>query len=295
MFLSVIVPVYNVESTLRRCVESIISQEIDDIEVILVDDGSPDGSPAICDALAREHGCIQVVHRRNGGLSAARNTGIDLAQGKYITFVDSDDHIAPDTYRGLCSTLMQHPEYDILEFEIEKQELNGSTLWLKLPDREYSDMKDYWLKGKAYIHSYAWNKIYRRELFSKVRFPEGILFEDIHTLPHLLDECKTVATTQQGRYIYCMNQNGITVNATGREQRMLLQAHLYAMKKWCDKTYYSHILNIQITTCELTDDAPQLPTLRYWGTLKLTCLQLLGMERLCRLNKTFRKIWKRKR
>mgnify|MGYP000919862975 CR=1 FL=1 len=118
MELSIIIPVYNVEKTLRRCVESVLRQSFQNFEMILVDDGSTDNSTTMVDEIARTDNRISVIHQCNQGLSAARNTGIKAAKGEYITFIDSDDFIAQDTYKGVMDLLNAHPEYDILEFSV---------------------------------------------------------------------------------------------------------------------------------------------------------------------------------
>ena len=99
IILSVIIPVYNVEKYLRKCVDSVLAQDIADMEVILIDDGSPDNSGAICDEYAEKDTRVKVIHKENGGAATARNVGLDIARGKYITFVDSDDYLLPNTYR----------------------------------------------------------------------------------------------------------------------------------------------------------------------------------------------------
>ena len=113
MTLSVIIPVYGVEHTLNRCVESVVRQTFDDWEIILVDDGSPDDSPRLCDEWAARDSRIHVIHQKNGGLSSARNAGIDAAQGRYVTFLDSDDYLDTDTYRHVIPLMDQA---DIVEF-----------------------------------------------------------------------------------------------------------------------------------------------------------------------------------
>ena len=117
MKLSIIVPVYNVEAFLSKCVDSLLAQDLpkEDYEVILVDDGSTDGSGALCDTLAAEHGNIRVIHQQNHGLSGARNAGIPAASGDYILFVDSDDYLCPDVL-GTLVGLMESKELDILRF-----------------------------------------------------------------------------------------------------------------------------------------------------------------------------------
>ena len=119
--LSIIVPVYRMEAYLDRCVESILAQALDDWELILVDDGSPDRCPAMCDAWAQRDPHIRTIHKPNGGLSSARNAGLDTARGEYITFVDSDDALAPDTLRPNLDYLLCHPETDLVQYP---------TLWL---------------------------------------------------------------------------------------------------------------------------------------------------------------------
>ena len=114
MKLSIIIPVYRVETTLNRCIESVVTQDFDDFELILVDDGSPDNCPQLCDSWAAKDRRISVIHKSNGGLSDARNAGIDMARGDYLTFIDSDDYLAEHTLAPLMQTLTQQPAIDIL-------------------------------------------------------------------------------------------------------------------------------------------------------------------------------------
>lgn len=122
MILSIIIPVYHVERTLDRCVEGILRQDLDDFEVILVDDGGDDNCPRICDEWARRDAHVRVVHQSNAGLSAARNAGIELAQGDYLTFVDSDDYLDEGLYARLLSILQAQPDIDLLEYSVVVRE-----------------------------------------------------------------------------------------------------------------------------------------------------------------------------
>lgn len=278
MKLSIIIPVYRVEDTLDRCVESVLGQCVDEMEVILVDDGSPDQCPAQCDRWAEKDTRIRVFHKENGGLSDARNAAIDIAQGDYITFVDSDDYLEANTYKPL---LQQMEDADILEYSISDR--------LPLPDRTYTDMNEYWLTGQAYMHTYAWNKIYRRKLFEKIRFPKGKVFEDAYTLPLLLKEVRKLKTTSCGFYHYCDNSQGITATATGQQLRQLLEAHLTNGMP-IDDTYYMHLLNIQIDVCEQTTDEPiltprRIDTAHFSGSKKLKAItnNTLGIKQLCKI------------
>ena len=282
MKLSVVIPVYQVEQTLNRCVMSILRQDVDDMEVILVDDGSPDQCPQMCDDWAAKDSRIQVIHKANGGLSDARNAGIDVAKGEYITFVDSDDYIASTTYLPLLRILEKHPEYDLLEYSCDR---------FQLQEREFNDIEAYWLESKAYLHSYACNKIYKRSLFKYIRYPKGKVFEDVYTLPLLLHETKTLATTNKGRYHYCYNPNGITAQADGQALAMLLQAHLQSEMPMNDD-YYLHLANIQSDVWERMKTTIQLPKrhldttqLRGINKVKAVILNTFGIKTLCRINK----------
>lgn len=305
MKLSIIIPVYRVEATLNRCIESVVTQDFNDFELILVDDGSPDNCPQLCDSWAAKDQRISVIHKSNGGLSDARNAGIDIAQGDYLTFIDSDDYLAEQTLAPLMLKLTENPDIDILEYPVFV--FYGSPKQYMLDfqgDMVYHDMDDYWFEDQAYQHSYACNKIYRTGLFQDVRFPKDIIFEDIHTLPQLLKKAKTVITTSQGLYYYCMNDSGITATADGNALRMLLQPHVEIIRN-CQRQdrdfqiYYLHVLNIQMDVYELTGDDPILPfhTLspsHFEGVpkLKAIVLNMLGINNICKLNKTIHKLWR---
>ena len=292
MKLSIIVPVYRVEATLDRCLQSIVSQSYNDFEVILVDDGSPDECPSICDRWAAHDDRIQVVHQANGGLSAARNTGLDLAQGEFVTFVDSDDYLALTTLEEIMPVA---EDTDLLEYPIWIHYGSVDQTFLALRHQEYSSPAEYWLQAQAYLHTYACNKIYRRWLFKDVRFPVGRVFEDAFTLPQLLKLSPRIMTTDRGTYFYCDNPQGITSTAQGRQLSQLLDAHLSAEMPM-DDSYYMRLLNIQMDVCELTGDEPRLEFRRtkLVGNLKQKIksilLNILGVKGICKLNKTIHKI-----
>ena len=305
MKLSIIIPVYRVEDTLDRCVGNVLKQDYDDMEIILVDDGSPDGCPQKCDDWAGKDSRIRVIHKSNGGLSDARNAGLDIVQGDYITFVDSDDFICLSTYGPLMHTLSKRPDIDILEYPVIVNYRSPKQHKLDFTeDTVYDNISDYWYKGQAYLHSYACNKIFRASLFEEIRYPKDIVFEDIHILPKLLKKANTIMTTGKGLYYYCQNPSGITATADGNALRMLLQPHIEIIKesKLRDtlfQTYYLHVLNIQMDVYELTGDAPILPQIhlnpQYFNgkqRLKATALNILGIKRLCITNKILHKFWK---
>lgn len=305
MKLSIVIPVYRTEDTLDVCVKSVLRQDTPDMEVILVDDGSPDRCPARCDEWAAKDPRIRVIHKENGGLSDARNAGIGMATGEYITFVDSDDYICRQTYGPLMQRLEKEPSIDILEYPIFVHHGSPRQYLTEFKsETTYQDMEAYWLEGRAYQHTYACNKIFRKSLFDEVRFPVGKVFEDAHTLPLLLKKTQTVATSNQGIYYYCSNSNGITQTADGEALRMLLQPHVEMISQMerRDKdfqTYYLHVLNIQMDVYEQTGDDPILPCLPirpdYFtgiAKVKVIALHALGIKRLCKFNKLVHKLWR---
>lgn len=229
MLLTIIIPVYKTEQTLNRCIESIIQQNVvGGMEIILVDDGSPDNSPKLCDEWAERDNRIRVIHQDNKGWGAARNAGIDIATGTYVTFADSDDYLAADTYPKLLQRLEEQPYVDVLEFEV--RQTKETEKYLTLTDVIYSDAREYWLKTRAWWHSYAWNKIYRRTLFQEVRYADNRFCEDMLLLVQLLERHPVVATVHLGTYMYIWNDAGLTANVTAKKIRQLLETQIYAKK-----------------------------------------------------------------
>jgi len=291
MKLSIVIPVYNMENTLNRCVESVLRQGIDDYEVILIDDGSTDNSAKICDEWQTKDQHILVIHQENGGLSAARNAGIEKATGELITFVDPDDYLKDGTYKAIMALAEKH---DIVEFPVCRLFKSARQEMLHLPNQVFTDMKAYWLEMEAYTHTYAWNKIYRKRLFDNVKFPIGKVFEDVATFPKLLQVANDICTTNQGLYFYCQNDNGITAKAKGPETESLLQEHLNILHQWSDDSYYMHVLNIQMDVYNMTGKKPILPYKRInpFGRdlsikyrVKAFALNLLSIKALCLINK----------
>ncbi|MBQ5751617.1 MAG: glycosyltransferase [Bacteroidaceae bacterium] len=205
MKLSIIVPVYKVRRHLQRCIESILQQTYTDYELILVDDGSPDNCGAICERYAQECDKVKVIHKKNGGLSSARNAGIAAARGEYITFVDGDDSIAIGTYYHNMHILQSNPDIDILEYPVIKNyESPDSEIISFKPEKIKGNENVFtdWVKRKGYKHSFSCNKIYRIELFNFIRFPEGEVFEDILVTPQLFEGSENVYYSDCGFYYY---------------------------------------------------------------------------------------------
>lgn len=187
--ISVIVPVYNIKEYLPRCVESVLQQSYRNLELILVDDGSTDGTGALCDALSKTDERIRVYHKENGGSSSARNLGISKAQGKYLGFVDSDDYISADMYERLVKAL---EEKGAGIAQIGRDEVDESGK--RLPDVCIPPKEDIWISAPDFMKellmhrgdcSYC-TKLVDRSLFDQERFPMGVLNEDFHLLVQML-------------------------------------------------------------------------------------------------------------
>lgn len=289
MKLTIIIPVYRTASTLDRCLESVVSQSFRDIQVILVDDASPDECPALCDVWTQRDHRIQVIHRqRNGGLSAARNAGLAKARGEYVTFIDSDDTLAPDTYSELFQVLTIHPDYDLLEYPVYEHYGNPRRQRILRfgQSRSYQDWKEYWLREEGYRHCYAVNKVYRKELFKDLSFPEGKKFEDVWLMPSILRRCRTIATTSVGLYYYYDNPSGITHTTDAKAQKDLLDASLLHLSLVEDAAAYLAVVNIALDYYDLSGHTVTLPPCRYTHHWKLRIIKLFGFNTLCLLSHT---------
>ena len=214
MRLSIIVPIYNVEPYLRRCIDSILAQTYRDFEIILVDDGSTDGCPAICDEYARKDSRVVVIHKENGGLSDARNAGLDVARGEYIGFVDSDDLIHPQMYEILIHSL-ETARADIAqcgmccfgeEEQIVYKMLNGEALEITYLNAAEL-LANYYSDGRYRFNQTACNKVYRRAIFEKLRFPVGKFFEDSYIHVDTMASSGKIAVTAVPMYYY-LQRNG---------------------------------------------------------------------------------------
>ena len=222
--LSIIVPIYGVEQYLRKCVDSLLAQAYEDYEIILVDDGSPDACPQICDSYAAAYKNIHVVHRENGGLSAARNSGIEVAQGEYIMFVDSDDYIEPNVLNGLLAQV-ERDNLDVLRYRLQyvnpQYEVFNPYKSDPFKGNDYSEMPT---DGVSFLNSrmstacYAWAFVIKRELLDGCIFTPGIYFEDTDWTPRMLCKAKRVASTKTVVYNYLMREGSIT-NAVNRSKQ----------------------------------------------------------------------------
>ncbi len=213
---SVIVPVYNVAGYLTRCVDSILSQTLDDIEVILVDDGSTDGSGEICDSYAVTDPSVRVVHQVNAGLSAARNAGLNLASGEFIGFVDGDDYVMPGMFEELYRTCMEEnveiAACDFAYMDRMSDEAPFSGKAVKLSSEEFFKKV---LTAGSTVGMGVWNKLYRKGLFYDTQFTPGILHEDTDILYRLVFQAEFAAYVPGAYYIHPDREGSITTFAYG--------------------------------------------------------------------------------
>lgn len=214
--LSVIVPVYKVEPWLERCVDSIRIQTYQNLEIILVDDGSPDQCGVICDRLASEDRRILVIHRENGGLSAARNTGLDACHGEYIGFVDSDDVIHPEMYTRLYAHLCSFGT--LLAFCQTRVFYDENIFFPPLEEKVSCFSRDEILVKS--LSSQIWfsavTKLYHKSLFEGLRYPEGRTNEDFPVTIQVFDRCDRIAVDFNQLYAYCKRDGSITMTPSYR-------------------------------------------------------------------------------
>lgn len=209
--ISVIIPVYKVEKYLCRCVDSVLEQTYTNMEIILVDDGSPDNCPVMCDEYARQDSRVKVIHQENAGLSGARNAGIDMAQGQWLAFVDSDDYLAADFLERLYQACVDTGSslsvcrWEYVRGETIPEQGTGET-------RVYTGremLANLYVPDGAYF-VVAWNKLYRKELFEDIRYPLGRIHEDEATTYRIYDKVKKAAYVNRSLYGYFVTPVSIT-------------------------------------------------------------------------------------
>lgn len=208
---SVIVPVYKVEPYLRRCVDSVLAQTYPNTEVILVDDGSPDGCPAICDEYAASDSRVSVIHQANGGLSAARNAALDVARGEWVYFVDSDDWVEPDIIEACIEKVVEHG-VDMVVFDhlSEGGRSFDGLVSTDMPEGVHSSYETLNALYHDRIDFGAWHILFARRLFDGVRFPPGEISEDIAIMFLLVDAARSVYVLHKVGYHYVVRTTSIT-------------------------------------------------------------------------------------
>lgn len=206
---SIIVPVYNVEKYLKKCLESLVNQTLKDIEIIVVNDGSPDNSQKIIDEYKRKYSNIKSFIKTNGGLSDARNFGIEKAIGEYIAFVDSDDYVQLDMFKTMYSKAKEK-DYDVVVCDVnyvyEKNSKQVSSL-IENDITSKQEIKEHMIN----IYPAVWNKIFKKELFDKgIRFKKSVWYEDVEFLYRLFPYINSIGTVKKSLINYVQRDGAIT-------------------------------------------------------------------------------------
>ncbi len=241
MKLSIIVPVYGVAKYLPKCVDSLLAQDISDHEIILVDDGSPDECPQICNQYAEQYSNIKVIYQANAGLSAARNTGIAAATGDYIMFVDSDDYLQPNVLGALMAQV-EREKLDVLRFRYQNVRESGEAF---APYKDMTNYNDYsstptdgltFLNERMGTQCYVVQFLVRREIVLQEQFTPGIYFEDTDWTPRMILRAMRVASLDLVVYNYLWREGSITLSQNDiTKQRKQLQDKmrlLDRLNKW---------------------------------------------------------------
>lgn len=230
MKVSIIIPIYNAENHLDKCIGPLLEQTREDIEIILVNDGSTDGSESICRSFCEKDRRVRLITQENAGVSAARNTGLDYATGSLITFIDSDDYVEPD-YIEYLSDLLEQNRSDIACCQHEeKSELTGTCLI----EGSEECLKEY--LASNFIFPSVWGKIYRKELFDGIRFPEGKRFEDNYILFRLLDRSDSVTVGNLCKYHYLSNDESFVNEEFSPAQMQIVDA-MMLQRDFIEKNY----------------------------------------------------------
>ena len=245
--ISVIVPVYKVEKYLDRCVSSLLAQTYQNVEILLVDDGSPDNCPKMCDAYEEKHDKIRVIHQENKGLSGARNTGIDQAKGEYLAFVDSDDLWSPYFLESLYKALKENNadisqcRWEYMHGDELKENYNPQASVTCFTGREM--LANLYIQTGAY-YVVAWNKLYKKELFEMIRYPEGRIHEDEATTYKLFDLAKKCVFVDNALYGYFVGSGGTSITRNGFHLKKLdwRHANKERVKYFIEKDYQELIV-----------------------------------------------------
>lgn len=301
--ISVIVPIYKVEKYLRKCIESILCQTYTNLEIILVDDGSPDSCPQICDEYAKKDLRIKAIHKENGGLSSARNRGMEFVTGEFISFIDSDDYIHPQAYEKMLATLEKHSADMVIcgmryvnEDGSDFKNVVSSPIVDEILDKDGGFNK---LAGQGYFYYVtAVNKLYKKSVFNTLRFPEGRIHEDEYLIHHIIDACNRIACIKEELYYYVQRSESImnTQYTVKRLDGAFAYYDRYVfMKKRGDKVLarsaikaaYGNILNgiKQLNILEnytILRKAKRKILFGLKGDLRAVKLQLIWYKKVCR-------------
>lgn len=246
---SVIIPIYGVEKYLKKCVDSLIKQNFDDYEILLIDDGSPDKCGEICDNYSNEYDNIYAFHKENGGLSSARNYGIKRAKGEYLIFVDSDDFVSENmisilynSIKNDCTDIAICNRFEYLEYNNKCKKSYVNNYKHEIFNYEQAIME---LCSFQCFDMSAWAKIYKRELFEDIEFPEGKLSEDYYIMYRLFEKCNSISYINEYLYYYVQRKGSISKNKkinydymeAAKQQMLYIESKYENLKKYVRTAY----------------------------------------------------------
>lgn len=248
--ISVIVPVYNVEDYLQPCVESIIHQTYKNIEIILIDDGSTDKSGEKCDQLAKTDERVRVYHKINGGLSSARNFGLEKAQGEFIGFVDSDDYIHPQMYEVLLKAFEESDVNvsvcaytEMIKENFEFDAIVADNVKFHRIHREDA-IRNYLHLIDSDIGYSVWRKLYKADMWKNKRFTNGIIFEDAEIMPKVIEDSTVIACCQERLYFYRIREGSITHSVTSVKDFDTLKVNITAILPFYER--HPELLDVKV-------------------------------------------------
>lgn len=235
--ISVIIPVFNVEKYLARCLDTVITQTYTNLQIILVDDGSKDSSGNICEKYAWQDNRIMVLHRENRGPGGARNAGLDVATGEYVVFIDGDDYITND-YIEYLYKLLEENRADMSMCSLkkiynEKEELDECKEKVEIMSSEEAICN---LLCQRKVHPAVHCKLYKKEIFSKIRFPEELYYEDLAIIYRIFDVCEKIVIGTKQKYYYFQHRESI-MNQSFNEKKMYRIQAANDLKDFVDKQY----------------------------------------------------------
>ena len=274
--ISIVIPIYKVEQYLRRCIDSVICQTYKNIEIILIDDGSPDNCGKLCDEIKKKDNRIKVIHKSNGGLSDARNCGINIATGKYITFIDSDDYVTED-YIEYMYRLLSQEKAEIAVCKLRKTINDNESCAIKdnisLCMNKYEAMREMLYADKYSVAAPA--KLYLKELFIDVNFPIGKFSEDIFTTYKVFDKANKIVYGNKICYFYYCRKNSLITSSfsmkkldvvEGLEQfKRDIPIEEYGLKK----AYASQMIECIMTILQSAPTYKQIMEIELWNKVKI--------------------------
>ena len=261
--ITVIIPVYKTELYVEKCVDSVLNSDYENIEIILVDDGSPDRCPEICDEICQKYDSVKVLHKENGGLSSARNAGLDIARGKYVTFVDSDDLITSDMLSEMYSIACKD-NCRIVKLGMILTESEDYPIQECYEKTEYVIVSSEQALHRIYTDPPAivtiCGKLYDISLFDEFRFPEGIINEDEYLTPRLFHACDKIALSDRIGYIYMQRPGDSIMRGKFSSKKMdilnIAEERIELFKGWgyprlcvqATRDYFCHLINLREKT-----------------------------------------------